>query len=112
MVTFVIVLAPAQLENPDTDLSVLLPELVEGYSKGRVQAEGWGYAPDESMHFFFQASSRKDGLQQIVSALKSARVKGNDLSSVPVAFRAASEGPFTTLHPPARIGEAIGDIGA
>ena len=112
MLTFVVVLGPENLTNPDADLSVLVPQLIENYSHSEVQSLGWGYAPDDAMHFFFQASSRDDGLQKICAALESTPVKGNDLSSAAIACRFVDQGAFTVLHPPAIVGQTIADIDA
>ena len=112
MVTFVVVVDPANLDNPDTDLRALIPELIESHSAGLVQSDGWGYAPDDTMHLFFRAPGREPAAQQICAALESTSVPGNDLSMATIAFRSASEGPFTTLHPPAKRGQLIADIDA
>ena len=112
MVTFVVVVDPARLVNPDTDLRELIPELIESYSAGTVQSDGWGYAADDAMHLFFRASSREQGLQQICAALKSTPVLGNDLSTTTIACRATGEGAFTAVHPQAILGHLIADIDA
>jgi hypothetical protein len=112
MVTFVVVVDPAKLENPDTDLRELIPELIVSHSAGVVQSDGWGYSPDDAMHLFFRAASREQGMQKICAALESAPVLDNDLSMTTIAFRSASEGPFTTVHPPAEVGQLIADIDA
>lgn len=110
MVTFVVVVDPARLDNPDADLHTLIPDLIESYSEGLVQSDGWGYAPDDTMHLFFGAPGREPAAQQICAALESTSVLGNDLSMATIAFRSASEGPFTALHPPASRGQSIADI--
>lgn len=112
MVTFVVVVDPARLDNPDADLRTLIPDLIETHSAGLVQSDGWGYAPDDTMHLFFRAPGREPAAQQICAALASTRVLSNDLSLATIAFRSASEGPFTTLHPPADCGQSIADIDA
>jgi hypothetical protein len=112
MVTFVVVVDPARLKNPDTDLRELIPDLIENHSAGLVQSDGWGYAPDDAMHLFFRASTSELGEQLICAALESTPVLGNDISMATIAFRSASEGPFTTVHPPANWGQSIADIDA
>jgi hypothetical protein len=110
MVTFLVVVGPATLANPDTDLRELIPDLIENHSAGLVQSDGWGYAPDDAMHLFFRAPSSELGEQHIRTAIESTPVLGNDLSMATIAIRSTSEGPFTTVHPPANRGQSIPDI--
>jgi hypothetical protein len=112
MATLLVVLDPAKLKTLDTDLMILIPDLVELHSSSDVRSIGWGYAPDKTAHLFFEASTGEEGFRRIKAALESGPVKGNDLCSATIAIRLSKEGPFTAIHPAAVKGQLIADMDA
>ncbi len=109
-VQFVIVLDSDELDNPDTDLAVLLPEAIETRTDGMVVGEGWAYDDDERMHLYFRSADQQRGLAAIQSALDEAPVCGNQLGQAMVGSRASDSEPFRILSPPSRVGTEFSAI--
>lgn len=111
-VQFVIVLDSATLENPDTDLALLLPEAIETRTDGYVVSERWAYDKEERMHLYFRCAETDAGLRAIQVALTAGPVCGNALSGVLVASRTNSDTLFRVLSPSADEGSEVAEVAA
>ena len=109
-VQFVIVLDSDELENPDTDLALLLPQAIEARTDGYLVSERWAYDLEERMHLYFRCSERAAGFSAMKSALASGPVCGNALDGVLIGCREPGQGSFEVLSPSSATGGEIIEI--
>ncbi len=109
-VQFVVVLDSDELENPDTDLAILLPQAIENRTDGFVVSERWAYDGQERMHLYFRCTEVSAGFSAIQTALALGPVCGNVLDSVLIGCRERGQDSFEVLGPASAIGSEIIEV--
>lgn len=84
MSTIAIRLDPSLLENPDTDLRYLLPDLVTAASDGAVVDDGYDYDDDGHLVIYMATSDVDVAIEAVRLVVESQRPLGNDLAQAAV----------------------------
>lgn len=78
--SLVVRLDPDSLANPDTDLRHLVPERIRKVSDGVLVEDGYDYCGEPPfLLLFFQTEDLDVGLSQLIRAVETERILGNDL---------------------------------
>lgn len=80
METILIVLDPAQLENPDLDIRYELPDKVEQYTNHELCDDGYDYLEDDKMGIWLTTKSAKEDYVKVIEVFEKNMVCGNDLT--------------------------------
>lgn len=86
MQTIIVLLNPGELENPDMDLSYLIPKRIEEISDQKIRDNGYDFLDTEAgqpgplMGIWLETASADDSWPLILKLFQTEKFKGNDLS--------------------------------
>jgi hypothetical protein len=80
MHTIVLRLDPTRLENPDSDIRYLLPDLIVKASRGLVTDDGYDYVGEQPLLLLYlQTTEIETSIECVIDTIDNARVFNNDL---------------------------------
>jgi hypothetical protein len=104
MTKLAIRLDPRRLDNPDTDIRYLLPDLLAERSAGVLSDDGYDYVgPEPFLVLFLKASEIEPALNCAIEVIEQVRLLNNDLRPATVVA-VERDGRQEVVYPPNFVG--------